>query len=74
MRLLADVAVRLGVLDDAEFLLESALAFDPSNQQVHMDYVQVLRKRQKFSAALSQAKSLLASAPNNLQFRSLLRR
>ncbi|MBT7334183.1 MAG: tetratricopeptide repeat protein [Gammaproteobacteria bacterium] len=71
MRLLADVAVRLGVLDDAEFLLESALAFDPSNQQVHMDYVQVLRKRQKFSAALSQAKSLLASAPNNLQFRSL---
>ena len=71
MRLLADVGVRLGVLEDAEFLLESALAFEPGNVGVRVDYVQVLRKRQKFVAALEQAQALLATAPDNPQFRSL---
>ncbi|MFK7915224.1 MAG: sulfotransferase [Pseudomonadales bacterium] len=71
MRLLADIGVRLGVLEDAEFLLESALAFAPDNVRVRMDYVQVLRKRQKFAAALAQAQALLDSAPDNPQFRSL---
>ena len=53
MRILADIGAKLGVLDDADFLLESALEFDPSNAQVHMDYVQTPRKRQKFEAALN---------------------
>jgi len=71
MRLLADIGSRLGSLDDAEFLLESALEFAPSNTQVRIDYSQVLRKRQKFSAALEQAKVLLDSDPENLQFQSI---
>ena len=71
MRLLADIGARLGSLDDAEFLLESALEFAPSNTQVRIDYSQVLRKRQKFSAALKQAKILLNSDPENLQFQSI---
>ncbi len=71
MRLLAEIGVRLGSLDDAEFLLESALEFEPSNTQVRIDYSQVLRKRQKFSAALEQAKRLLDGAPDNLQFQSI---
>jgi len=71
MRLLADIGSRLGSLDDAEFLLESALEFAPSNTQVRIDYSQVLRKRQKFSAALAQAKVLLDSDPENLQFQSI---
>ena len=71
MRLLADIGARLGVLDDADYLLESALEFDPDNVQVHMDYVQILRKRQKFAAALEEAKKLLARNPNNAQFKSI---
>ena len=71
MRLLADIGARLGSLDDAEFLLESALEFAPSNTQVRIDYSQVLRKRQKFSAALTQAKILFDGDPENLQFQSI---
>ena len=71
MRLLADIGVKLGVLDDAEFLLENARVFEPDNIQVHMDYVQVLRKRQKFAAALEQAEQLLAKNPQHPQFKSL---
>lgn len=71
MRLLADIGMRLGVLDDAEFLLESALQFEPKNVRVRIDYAQVLRKRQKFRLALEQARHLLQSAPENPQFQSL---
>ena len=71
MRLLADIGVKLGVLDDAEYLLESACEFEPDNFQVRIDYVQVLRKRQKYAAAHAAAKALLERAPDNLQFQSL---
>jgi tetratricopeptide (TPR) repeat protein len=71
MRLLADIGSRLGVLDDAEFLLESALKLEPDNARAHIDYIQVLRKRQKFAQALEQAQRLLATNPENPQFRSL---
>lgn len=71
MRLLADIGMRLGVLDDAEFLLESALKFQPDNIRARIDYIQVLRKRQKFAQALEQANELLARAPSNPQFQSL---
>ena len=71
MRILADIGAKLGVLDDADFLLESALEFEPTNAQVHMDYVQILRKRQKFAAALEESKKLLARNPNNAQFKSI---
>ena len=71
MRLLADIGARLGILDDAEFLLESAVAFAPNDLQVRMEYVQILRKRQKFQAALGEAQQLLQNHPENLQVRSL---
>jgi tetratricopeptide (TPR) repeat protein len=71
MRLLADIGARLGVLDDAEFLLQSALKFEPDNKRVRIDYIQALRKRQKFAAALEQARLLLDTAPDNPQFKSL---
>ena len=71
MRLLADIGLRLGVLDDAEFLLESALKFEPQNTQVRINYIQALRKRQKFAQALEQASHLLSTSPQNPQFQSL---
>lgn len=71
MRLLADIGIRLGVLEDAEFLLESAVEFAPQNLPVQLDYVNVLRKRQKFQAALAHARKLLAQYPENLQIKSV---
>lgn len=72
MRLLAEIGLRLGVLDDAEFLLASAIKLDPSNLQLHVDYLQALSKRQKYSAAYEQANWLLAKHPENHQFKSLV--
>ncbi|MDX1294072.1 MAG: tetratricopeptide repeat protein, partial [Hyphomonas sp.] len=70
MRLLADIGTRLGVQEDAEFLLESAVELDPDNIQVRLDYIQVLRKRQKFALALEQARILMARDPDNPVFQS----
>ncbi|MEZ6001079.1 tetratricopeptide repeat protein [Hyphomonas sp.] len=70
MRLLADIGSRLGVQEDADFLLESAVELDPDNIQLRLDYIQVLRKRQKFAAALEQANFLMARDPDNPVFQS----
>jgi tetratricopeptide (TPR) repeat protein len=71
MRLLAEIGVRLGVMEDAEFLLESAAEFEPGNQQVRLDYVQILQKRQRFGRAHEESARLLEGAPGNPQFQSL---
>jgi len=70
MRLLAEIGARFGVMEDADFLLESALEFEPDNIQIRLDYIQILRKRQKFAAALEQAQSLYESDPDNPLFMS----
>lgn len=66
MRLLAALGMRLNVLDDAEFLLESALEFEPGFDLARLDYVKVLHKRQKFQKAHEQALELRRRLPNNL--------
>lgn len=71
MRLLADIGSRLGVHEDADFLLETAIELEPENIQLRIDYIQVLRKRQKFTAALAQARHLIERDPNNPVFQSL---
>ena len=71
MRLLAEIAVKIGVLEDAEYLLESVVEFEPENIPGRIDYIQTLRKRQKFSKALQEAKTLLVSDPDNPQFQSI---
>ncbi|MEH6702872.1 tetratricopeptide repeat-containing sulfotransferase family protein, partial [Parasphingorhabdus sp.] len=71
MRLLADIGSRLGILEDADFLLESALEFEPDNIQVRIDYIQTLRKRQKFAEALNQSEFLYRRDPDNPVFQSL---
>jgi len=72
MRLLADIGMRMGILDDAEFLLESALEFNPHDIQIRLDYMQVLRRRQKFEAAREQAERLYNIDPQNPLFASHL--
>jgi tetratricopeptide (TPR) repeat protein len=71
MRLLARIGVQLHVLDDAEFLLESCLAFEPDFLPARMDYVEVLHRRQKFVEALQQARALRESDPANPAFASI---
>ncbi len=70
MRLLAEIGVRFGVLDDAELLLKSAIGFEPDVIQLRLDYIQVLRKRQKFEAALAQARALYERDPDSPVFQS----
>ncbi|MCP9221178.1 sulfotransferase [Erythrobacter sp. LQ02-29] len=72
MRLLAEIGKRFGVLDDAEFLLESAVAFDPDNLQLRLDYIEILRRRQKFERALEEAEALHEREPGNPLFQSHL--
>jgi tetratricopeptide (TPR) repeat protein len=71
MRLLADIVNRLGNIEDAESLLESAVEISPDSTQVRIDYIHVLRKRQKHKKALAQAKFLLAKDSRNPQFQSV---
>ena len=71
MRLLADIGVRLGALEEAHFLLESACELEPENVALRIDLIRVLGKRQRFEESLAEASRLLQRAPDNLQFRSL---
>ena len=70
MRLLADLGVRFSVFDDAEFLLESAIEFEPDNIQLRLDYLKVLRKRQKYKAAYDLSCALHKKYPGDPVFQS----
>ena len=71
MRLLARIGMKMGVLDDAEFLLECVLEFDPQYHAARFDYATVLIERQKHAQALEQLKRLLALDAGNAAFRTL---
>jgi len=70
MRMLADLARRFGVLSDAGFLLEMAVEFEPEHIQARLDYIEVLRKQQKFDLAHQQADYLYKKSPENPLFQS----
>jgi len=70
MRLLAEIGSRLGVLGDADVLLAKAIELEPDSIQLRLDYIQVLRKQQKFLAALDQARALYERDPENVLFAS----
>jgi tetratricopeptide (TPR) repeat protein len=72
MRLLANIGVKMQVLDDAEFLLESCVEFYPDNKVVRFDYADVLYKRQKFAESLEQAEKLYQEDPTNLAFSMIM--
>jgi tetratricopeptide (TPR) repeat protein len=70
MSLLSEIGSRLGHLDDAEFLLESAVKLDPSNAEIRKKYLLILRKRQRFTKTMEQADILIKQYPNNLSYRA----
>ena len=72
MRLLSQIGEKLGAMSEAEFLLESAVEFEPDNIQLRLDYIQVLRKRQKYIAAMEQAQNLYSRDMENPVFQSQL--
>ena len=72
MRMLADIGARLNILEDAEFLLESAVEFEPEHVSARLEYIQILRKRQKYEAALEQAQTLYDRNPDDPVFQSNL--
>lgn len=72
MRLLSEIANRAKILDDAEFILESAVAFKPTHIGARFDYISVLVKRQKFGKANELAQALFDEQPHNKQFKSQL--
>ncbi|WDE11407.1 tetratricopeptide repeat-containing sulfotransferase family protein [Thalassomonas haliotis] len=65
MRLLAKIAEKHHVLDDAEFLLETALQLEPENHWLQFDYVNILHHRQKFESAYVQALMLSERLPED---------
>ena len=68
MRLLAELGVRLGILDDAEFLLETALTFQPDHTLARLDYITVLQRRQRYAKAQEQAELLYRQDASNPAF------
>ena len=58
MRLLAEIATRNNVYDDAEFLLESCVEFEPGHRNARIQYVNLLLRVQKFARAYEHAQIL----------------
>jgi len=71
MRLLARIGMHMGVLDDAEFLLQNVLELSPDYHAARHNYAEVLADRHKHLEALEQIRKLLAVEPRNPVFRAL---
>lgn len=63
MRLLAEIGMEVGRLEDAESLLERALELAPDFRLARGSYANVLGRRGKFARALAELDSLLAEDP-----------
>jgi tetratricopeptide (TPR) repeat protein len=72
LRLLAQIADKLDVSADAEFLLESCMELAPEHDAARQDYANHLLKMQKFGKALEQCQKLVERQPDNPVFRSML--
>jgi tetratricopeptide (TPR) repeat protein len=72
LRLLAEIATRLGVFDDAEQLFARCLALAPQLHPARAGYAHVLMKQGRFQHSLEQIDQLLAIDPDNSGYRILL--
>jgi predicted Zn-dependent protease len=71
IRMLAEVAARLGRNADAENLLARCLELAPSFQPARYHYAIVLQRQNKPAAALQQLEPLLRAEPRNPAYRNL---
>jgi tetratricopeptide (TPR) repeat protein len=72
LRLLAEIAARLGVFDDAEQLFARCLALSPNFHLARGGYAHVLMKQGKFQQSLAHIDQLLALDPDDRGYRILL--
>jgi len=70
MRLLAQIGVKMDVLDDAEFLLENLLKLAPYHHVARYEYAVVLLKRHKHVRAREEIDALLKVDPDNSLYRT----
>src|SRR6266851_4564542 len=71
MRLLAQIGMKLDILDDAEFLFESVLVFAPDYHAARYEYAVVLSQRHKHAQALEEVRKLLRFDPENRAFKTV---
>lgn len=71
IRMLAEVAARLGRYGDAQNLLERSLELSPSFDAARRNYAVVLRKQNKWTEALAQINQLLVVDARNPGYRNL---
>jgi tetratricopeptide (TPR) repeat protein len=71
IRMLAEIAARLGRYADAENLLARALELAPSFDPARHNYAVVLHRQNKPEQALREVERLLTTAPRNPSFRNL---
>jgi tetratricopeptide (TPR) repeat protein len=71
MRLLARIAMKREVLDDAEMLLEAILELAPDYLAARHDYALALMERHKYLLAREQLELLLKLEPGNRQYLTL---
>jgi|SRR5579871_3179420 len=70
MRLLAQIAAKLEILDDAEFLLESVLVFEPNYHAARYEYASVLAQRHKYARAREEIQKLQEIDPTHRGYRT----
>jgi tetratricopeptide (TPR) repeat protein len=70
MRLLAQIGVKLDVVDDAELLLEQVLVLAPDYHAARYEYALALLNRHKHVRAREEMEKLLAIDPNNRVYRT----
>ena len=68
IRILADIGIKLGRLEDASKLLERCLELTPDFHAARHSYASVLMRLQQPQAAIHEADKLLALEPNNPNF------
>jgi tetratricopeptide (TPR) repeat protein len=71
LRMLAEVAGRLGRYPDAETLLERCLELSPGFVEARANYATVLNRQNRAMDALAQVSQVLAADPNNFNHRTL---
>jgi tetratricopeptide (TPR) repeat protein len=70
MRLLAQIGMKLDVVDDAELLLENVLVLAPDHHDARYEYALALLKRHKHVRAREEMEKLLETDPNNRVYRT----
>ena len=71
MRLLAQIGIERGVLDDAQLLLEGVLELAPDYNAARYDYARTLLERQSYGKARRELEALLKLEPDNRHYKTL---